>query len=213
MIRALGLLKRPVPPFALLFSKGRMARDTGILTVAGETFHILGKSIPIRRDAELVPLGFLCVRDWRFEVELAGRDARCGCRIWEHTIYEMEVLSTALRCAAADEFPPSIQIPTPESELGTPTTLRPAVVMELGYCIDRPGDARARVSCNSRRRALRGPIEIFLGIAIDGSFNEVAIDAVQAEDLATWLDRQIRWIYLEAAMAEDAGEDSESVGG
>lgn len=165
-----------------------------------ERYKIIGKAVPYRPDNETTPLAELSIVESRLEIALVGLGDGpliCGCEIWEHTIYELEGLSAALRQAAAGPFPELFEAPTPNSQIGTFHDLSLAVYMELGYSLEEPGAGRARVFCSSRMWGPRSQehLGIAIEVAVSGAYGEVVVEPSHAVELADWIDRQIAELW------------------
>lgn len=162
-----------------------------------ERHPILGKPLPYRADSDDIVLGEIGISDAGLEVVLLGSPfgpLRCGCEIWEHTIYEMETLSSALSCAAADIFPPDLEVPRPEGRIGTRKSLPLAVSIEVGYSLAMPGAGRATFFCSSRnwgKRLRDRELGVSIGLAVGGGYKEVVVEPARAIALAEWLDQWV----------------------
>lgn len=168
-----------------------------------DRYVIRGKPIPYRSDHDVIDFAELCVADDRIVISLLSSPLgrlECDCEIWEHTIHEMENLSSALHCAAKDVFPPTSKVPRPESNIGTSVNLTLSTHIEMGYSLADPGSPRAVFSCWSRNWGLpsKPSLGVVIGLAIGGGFSEVVVEPQQAKDLAEWLDGQIAGISEEA---------------
>lgn len=166
-----------------------------------ERHIIAGKPLPYRSKSEDIVLGEIGITEAGLEVVLLGSPfgpLKCGCEIWEHTIYEMETLSSALHCAAADTFPPDLEVPRPEGRIGTRKSLPLAVSIEVGYSLGTPGASRATFFCSSRTwgKLVRDrELGVLIGLAVSGGYREVVVEPARAIALADWLDQWVAQMW------------------
>jgi len=164
-----------------------------------ESYTIAGKTIPHRPENEVVQLAQVSVYDGRLEVCLPSHPFgyfRCDSEIWQHTIYEIEMLSETMRTAAAGPFPPPLGARPDEPDIGD---FFPTICIEVCYSLESPGAQRASFFCRSKRTLPKwGGLNVFLGVALDGAFAEVVLQPEEALTFADWLDRQIQTIKINA---------------
>jgi hypothetical protein len=161
----------------------------------GGRFVIEGRSIPFRPGSDTVVLGEIGATSSRLEVVLTNSPfgpLSCRCEVWEHTIHELETLSSSLRGAAGDEFPPRVEVHRAESQIGTSLSLRTAASVELGYSLQKPGAPRATLFCSSRNWGSRGgALGVLIGLAVAGGYGEAVVEPSHAIKLADWLDLKV----------------------
>lgn len=160
-----------------------------------ERYIIAGKATPYRADNPTTSLAEISIGTESLEVILTSGSLgpwRCCCKIWDHTVYELEILSLAVRCSAEKEFPPRLEVPSPESQFGTEKELRLSVSMEVGYSLGEPGADRVTFICYSRDWGfLEHSLGVLIGVALSGGYGEVVITPLEAVEFADWLDHQI----------------------
>ncbi|CAN5390162.1 hypothetical protein BH09PAT4_BH09PAT4_09020 [soil metagenome] len=182
-----------------------------------ESYTVVGRTVPYRPENEMVRMVEVSVHDGRLEVSLVEHPCgnfRCSSEIWQHTMYEMEMLSDTLRTAAAGPFPPPIltQGNAPETAryLGPASeefgNFFPSICIEVCYSLESPGAQRAIFICRSKRTLLKwGGHYVSLGVALECAFAEVVLQPAEALAFADWLDRQIQEIKIEAGQEPLSG--------
>lgn len=166
------------------------------------SFIIVGKPIPYRPEFEPVQLGEIHC-DWptlRVVLTLAeGGPFACECEVWEHTVYELELLSSTLHRAAVEIFPPEVKVDRPESQIGTTLTLRTASTIEVGYSIQDPAAGRSHFTCYSREwgKPRDRTLGVAIALSVGGRIGEVVVEPALARELAVWLDGKIAELYDE----------------
>jgi hypothetical protein len=103
-----------------------------------------------------------------------------ACRLWEHTIYELENLAAAFYLAASGELPRSYIVPSPEMLIGPSIHLSPAVVVELGHKgIGRSGPT-ALFYCYRRESALAKRRLVYADAVLDGRSQQAIFEVESA---------------------------------
>lgn len=168
------------------------------MTPVRRTFCIYGKAVPYRHDNPDVFLARLEIGESRLRIGLgtANRStAIVDVSIWEHTVYELEHLSGALRAAAAEPFPSPSLISRPQSKIGEDLTVPTVCSIEIGYSLSKPAAKRASCFCSSGLWGHPAELKVFLALAIGSKYGEVVIDLLTAKELSDWLDQHI--LHLE----------------
>jgi hypothetical protein len=132
-------------------------------------YAISGKPSPLRTQSSNVAIAEISLSIARLEVAVlfdSGEWVRCGCDVWEHTVYEFESLAAAVRLASSGPFPPPYKVETPESYIGVSTDLLHATVLEVGCCLRNPRNDKARFLCSSRVLPLTWELAVRLGVIL-----------------------------------------------
>lgn len=159
------------------------------------------------RDGDPIELGEISVDFSEFELRvtlLGGPNGpqSCTCEVWEHTIYELEILYSALRRAAAQEFPPTIDVDTPASRLFATLGVSTTAHIEVGLSLKTPSANRAVFFCTSKIQPRGRALAVIIGLTIAGTFSEVLAEPRHARELADWLEAQVAHMW-ELSDAED----------
>lgn len=164
-------------------------------------YEIVGRSLPITADSNPVHLGSLMIGPDTLSIrvetkEYGSRIVRCP--IWEHTIYELERLSSSLKEVASGDLDLTLKVDRHQSAIGDQITLSFAAECELGYNLKFPGSGRARFMCSYiEPRPIPSPIPamqpalVWIALGLLGTYNEVVIGVQEAEDLSNWIDEQL----------------------
>ena len=162
-------------------------------------YIIVGTATPYHSDGPIITLAEISISLSRCEVVLRSShfgSLRCGWEIWEHTVHELETLSSSLHNAANGPFPTPIEVTRPNSPLGTLLKLPLAVEVELGYSLERPHEDRTRFFCSSKSMGLNDQVlRVAIGMSVSGGYGEVGVEPYQAVGLADWLDHQISRLW------------------
>jgi hypothetical protein len=121
-----------------------------------------------------------------------GPEGRLVCRIWEHTVYELENLACALRLAAEGGVPKSFRVPSPDVLIGPHVDLWPAVTVEVGH----PGIGRrgrgATFHCCAKASPFAKRRLVFLDAICDRRAEQMVLEAEDALKLAAEVYRQAK---------------------
>lgn len=116
------------------------------------TIHIASGAAPDRHSADNKLVATLEFEDDKMIVSAVGADGnqvRREARIWEHTVYELENLATALWLVAGDEL---ARLPSQRSKdclIGPEINLRPAIRLGIGNPDLGMGSSGAWLYCTS----------------------------------------------------------------
>jgi len=165
------------------------------MNVPKATYVVVGKPVSYREDSDVISLAEITIGTRAVEIALSesfSSPGRIAFDIWEHTIHEIETLSTSLRRVAESAFPESFQLSRPKSWIGQSINLKLVVECELGYSIESPWSERSTFFCSSRDRGSRDrKLGVRIGVALMGGYREVVVEPIRALELADWLDSHI----------------------
>ena len=155
--------------------------------------------MPYHDESDLSPLAEMSINSGDLVVVLMQPEKnpkRISCRIWEHTIHELEVLSSSLLSLAEGALPSSFQVGRPDSRIGLTVNLSVALVCEVGFPLDAPDVNSAMFFCSSRdvgRRERKR--SVIIGVAMMAGYGEIVVELSHAVEFAGWLDRQIEMLW------------------
>lgn len=156
-------------------------------------YILLGYPVDLDPGDSPIPLATFEFSEFRIRIALEGKTrpfAVAGANLWEHTLWELDRLSLALREAAAGPTPKSTKIERGQSTLWANMSLSMAYSLEIGLSVSSPRDKMAYCFCEAGYSRLRDKHYVYFGIAIGRRYGAVIFGPDEARAFADWIDHQ-----------------------